>query len=148
MEDNAQPLPRLRDAHVVTWMRIARIYDKINRISAEHLRRWDLSAAQFDVLAQVGSAQGQTQQELADRLLVTKGNISQLLAKIETRGLIRRVEHGRCMRVYLTSEGRQLYEDVVPAQERLIAQYIQRLPAEDEHALRRALARLDHLLTS
>ena len=39
---------------VLAWMRLARVYQKVDRASAAHLRRWGLSVAQFDVLARVG----------------------------------------------------------------------------------------------
>jgi DNA-binding MarR family transcriptional regulator len=87
--DQRAPLhPREERLRVVAWLRLARVYRQIDRASAELLRRWDLSVAQFDVLAQIGVRAGLTQQELADHLLVTKGNISQFLARMERRGLV------------------------------------------------------------
>src|SRR5579883_3495574 len=103
-----------RRSSVVTWMRLARVFQKVDRASAEHLRHWRLSVAQFDVLAQVGSAEGITQQELADRLLVTKGNICQLLDRLEQAGLISRRQEGRVNHLALTDAGQRLYREVVP----------------------------------
>jgi DNA-binding MarR family transcriptional regulator len=45
-----------------------------------------LNNAQFDVLAHVGAVEGMTQQELADSILVTKGNVALLLDRVEGRG--------------------------------------------------------------
>ena len=50
----------LRTPGVLAWLRPARVFQKVDRASAEHLARWDLSVAQFDVLAQVGAAEGMT----------------------------------------------------------------------------------------
>ena len=44
-----------------------------------------LSIAQFDILATLGFRQGITQQELAERLLVTKGNICGMIDRMEAR---------------------------------------------------------------
>jgi len=55
------------------------VFHKIDTRSARFFREHKRKSAQFDVLAQVGVASGMTQQELADALLVSKGNISQLL---------------------------------------------------------------------
>ncbi len=63
---------------VLAWLRLYRVVQKIDRAQSAYLRSWDLNTAQFDVLAHVGAHKGITQQELADSLLVTKGNISQL----------------------------------------------------------------------
>src|ERR671919_2294595 len=89
----------LRRLAVSGWLRLMRVYQKVDRISSEHLKHWDLSVAQFDVLAHVGASEGMTQQELADSLLVTKGNVCQLLGKMEQRGLISRRHEGRTKRL-------------------------------------------------
>lgn len=136
----------LRRVSVVAWLRLARVFQKIDRASAEHLRRWELSVAQFDTLAQLGAAEGITQQELADRLLVTKGNVSQLLDRMERRGLIRRSQEGRATRLSLTDSGRQLFGAVVPAQQELIAQRFARLSPEEQAQLLRLLRKLDRAL--
>jgi DNA-binding MarR family transcriptional regulator len=136
----------VRKASVLTWLRLARVYQKIDRASAEHLRGWGLSVAQFDVLAQVGAAEGRTQQELADALLVTKGNICQLLDRLEQSGLIERRQEGRAKRLFLTAAGRKLCNDVVPAQELLVANLFETLAPEEERQLLDTLRRLDHVL--
>lgn len=136
----------MRIPAVYVWLRMARVFAKVDRRTSDYLRTWDLSVAQFDVLAQVGIAEGMTQQELADKLLVTKGNVSQLLERLERRGLIRRCQEGRASRLYLTDAGRALREQVVPAQERLIQEQFEGLSADDLLRLRDILARLDHSL--
>jgi DNA-binding MarR family transcriptional regulator len=136
----------MRMTAVPAWLRLARVFQKVDRTSVEHLRQWDLSVAQFDVLAQVGSAEGQTQQEVADRLLVTKGNICQLLDRLERNGLIVRRQEGRANRLFLTPKGRQLYERVVPAQEALIAESLSPLTVDEQRQLLALLRKLDHAL--
>src|SRR3712207_8018674 len=66
------------------------------------------SNAQFDVLAHVGAAEGITQQQLADSLLVTKGNIAQLLDRMQKRGLIERRPQGRINRLFLDRKSTRL----------------------------------------
>ena len=130
----------------MVWLRLARVFQKVDRASDAHLRGWGLSVAQFDVLAQVGTAEGMTQQELAQSLLVTKGNVTQLLDRMEKSGWIRRRQEGRCNRLVLTDEGRRLYAGVVPAQEDLITRLFAPLSPGERAALLSALRRLDHAL--
>ena len=139
-----------RDSRVIAWMRLARVYTLIDRETVRLLRRFDLSVAQFDVIAQVGARESRTQQELADALLVTKGNITQLLARLEARGLIeRRAEAGRRgKRIFLTDAGWALNREAVPAQEALIASLVGRLPAEDQDELNQILRRFQQLLAT
>lgn len=142
------PAPRsgVRSTAVLAWLRLARVFQKIDRISAERFRCHKLSVAQFDVLAQVGSSDGPTQQELADSLLVTKGNICQLLDRMETGGLLQRRQEGRANRLYLTPAGRQLYEHVVPGQEEVIAELLSGLTSEEQIQLSTLLRKLDRSL--
>src|SRR3712207_4826461 len=86
----------LRSPGVLAWMRLARLFHRVERDWGEHLRGWDLNVAQFDVLAHVGASEGMTQQELADSLLVTKGNVCQLLDRMEGRGWISRIGRASC----------------------------------------------------
>ncbi len=121
---------------VALWGRVARFYERQIRLAGTHLHAWNLSAAQFDVLATVGRHEGMTQQELAERLLVTQGNITQLLDKLERRGLLRRCPDGRTKRLVLTDAGRRLHDEVVPAQERFQGQQFAPLsPAEQRQLL-------------
>lgn len=131
---------------VVAWMRLVRIFQKVERISADHLRGWGLSPAQFDVLAHVGADEGMTQQELADSLLVTKGNVCQLLDRMERCQLIARRQEGRSNRLFLTETGHGLFDGVVPAQEDVIAAAFSRLTPEEQGQLLHLLRKLDRAL--
>jgi DNA-binding MarR family transcriptional regulator len=133
----------LRQAAVLAWLRLARVFQKIDTRSERSFRSHGLNTAQFDVLAKVGAASGMTQQELADALLVTKGNISQLLGKMEQEGLIARRQEGRTNCLSLTERGQALYRLVVPRQEALIAELLAPLSADEQHELLRLLRKLD-----
>src|SRR5438270_13809754 len=98
------------------WLRLVRVFQKIEHAAAEHFTAHGLTVAQFDILAQLGRKEGISQQELADRLLVTKGNVSQLIGKMEERGLIYRCHTGRTNALYLTDAGKRLRQETVHAQ--------------------------------
>ena len=130
----------------MAWLRLMRVFQKVDRVSGERLRAWDLSVGQFDVLAQVGAAEGIVQQELADSLLVTKGNVCQLLDRMEGRGLILRRREGRNNRIFLTEEGRRLFDEVVPAHEAFIAERFSALARAEQERLHELLRKLDRAL--
>lgn len=134
----------LRQPAVLAWLRLARVFQKIDTRSERFFRSHGLNTAQFDVLAQVGAASGMTQQELADALLVTKGNISQLLGKLEQDGLITRRPEGRTNCLSLTERGQALFEVVVPQQEAQIAELLAPLSDDEQRELLRLLRKLDH----
>lgn len=133
----------LRSPAVVAWLRLLRVDQKVSRVLTEDLKRWDLNLAQFDTLAHVGAAEGLTQQDLADSLLVTKGNVCQMLDRMERRGLLVRRREGRTNRLFLTAEGRSMFEEVVPAHEELVGRQLSVLETEEQTQLVRLLGKLD-----
>ncbi|HEV8190970.1 MAG TPA: MarR family transcriptional regulator [Ktedonobacterales bacterium] len=131
---------------VAIWLRLARVFHKVDHASIEQMRGWDLSLAQFDVLARVGASEGITQQQLADRLLVTKGNICQLLDRMEARGLLERRQEGRANRIFLTEAGQTLWHQAVPAHEALIGELMGALSPGEQAELLPLVRKLDHAL--
>ena len=144
--DTASGNSGLRKPSVIAWLRLAKVYHKVDRASAEHLSAYGLSVGQFDVLAQVGAREGITQKELAEKLLVTKSNVCQILGRMEERGLVSRRQEGRAKRLFLTEEGRRLFDEVVPSQEELIDRLLSSVPSEDHDLLSKTLGRLDRAL--
>jgi DNA-binding MarR family transcriptional regulator len=124
-------------------MRLARVFQKVDRAASESLRCRQLSPAQVDVLAKVGSSEGISQQELANALLVTKGNVCQLLDKMEASGLLERRPDGRVNRLFLTDQGRRVHDEVVPRHDELLAAHFNSLSARDQRDLSRLLRHVD-----
>lgn len=131
---------------VLAWLRLFRVFQKIDRAQTVHLRNWGLNVAQFDVLARVGAQRGITQQALADSLLVTKGNISLLLDRMEHLDLLKRCPEKRNNYLILTEKGQELHDRVVPAHEELIAQQMTGLSPTELTELQQLLRKLDHSL--
>src|SRR4051812_45675507 len=133
---------------VATWMRLMRVFETIDRRSAEAFRRDGLTVAQFDVLAQVGVGEGCTQQQLAEKLLVTKGNVCQVLDRMEAHGWIERrpALAGRGNQLYLTEEGKAIRERAVPAQETRITGIFEVLNDQERAGLSQALRKLERSL--
>ena len=132
-----------RDPAVLAWLRLERVHQQISRAAEACVRRSGLTLAQFDVLAQVGAFEGSTQQALADRLLVTKGNITQLLDRMEGCGLLQRRQVGRTKTVCLTEKGRQVRDCVVPAMERTIGEQLRSLSGPEQRTLLALLRTVD-----
>jgi len=136
----------VRTASLLAWLRLVRVFQKVDRASTDSLRYRQLSPAQLDVLAKVGSSEGISQQELADALLVTKGNVCQLLDKMETSGLLERKPDRRVNRLFLTDQGRQVFDEVVPQHDELLTEQFKSLSDGDQRELLRLLRQLDHAL--
>ena len=135
------PAARIRRA-VAAWLRLARFVNAQHSALAARLRTRRLSLAQFDIIAQIGAREGLSQKQLADRLVVTQGNVTQLLQKLEKRRLVLRPPNGRCNRVQLTMAGQHLRNALVPQQERLITGLFAPLSDNELDALSRLLRKL------
>ncbi|WZO97660.1 MarR family transcriptional regulator [Isosphaeraceae bacterium EP7] len=84
-----------------------------------------LTPAQFDVLATLWHGEGITQQELAQRLLVTKGNVVGLIDRMTASAWVERrpdPEDRRANRLYLTDAGRTILAQAGPSQVGLVEQ--------------------------
>lgn len=123
-----------------------RVYHKLQRRAAQTSQRHDLSLGRFDVLNHAGVRAGQTQQELAAALFVTKGNICQLLDGMEADGLLQRRREGRSNHVHLTPAGDALRTKILVEQEAELDWGFQGLTADEQQTLLRLLAKLDRSL--
>ena len=132
---SAQPADPLR-----VWFRFIRLNRRVSAAVAAELRALGLSIPQFDVLSTLTEREGLTQQELAERLYVTKGNVSGLVDRLVGAGLVeRRASPGdrRSHALHLTRAGRRLAERGIAAQAAYVKATLGRLPAPDLAALER-----------
>jgi DNA-binding MarR family transcriptional regulator len=126
--------PKADDLAVRVWFRFIRLESRLQIAVSERLREIGLSVPQCDVLTTLTEAEGVSQQDLAKRLYVTKGNISGLLDRLEGAGLVERrstAADRRQYEIYLTPVGRELAERAICVQHALIGATLGRLPAED-----------------
>ena len=126
--------PKAEDLAVRVWFRFIRLESRLQIAVSERLREIGLSVPQCDVLTTLTEAEGVSQQDLAKRLYVTKGNISGLLDRLEGAGLVERrstAADRRQYEIYLTPAGREAAERAICIQHDLIGATLGRLPAED-----------------
>jgi len=126
-----------RSSAVAAWTRLVRIYQKIDHLSERNFHDLGLNTACFDVLARISTRAGLTQNELAEALLVTKGNVSQLITKLVASGLVERRQEGKSQHLFLTDRGQSLARVAVPRQEALLKETQRALsPGEQTELLR------------
>lgn len=116
------------------WFRFLRLESRLQSTVAEELRAIGLSVPQCDVLTTLTEAEGISQQELAQRLYVTKGNISGLLDRLERAGLVERrstASDRRQYAIYLTAAGRESADQAIALQHALIAATLGKLTPEN-----------------
>ena len=116
------------------WFRFIRLQRRVSGAVARELRDIGLSIPQFDVLSTLSEQEGLSQQELARRLYVTKGNVSGLVDRlVEAELAERRTIPGdrRSHALHLTPKGRDLAERGMAAQRAYVMRTLGRLPRGD-----------------
>jgi DNA-binding MarR family transcriptional regulator len=135
---------QLRNPAVRAWARMLRVSQRVVQPAlAERLRGLGLNLAEFEILDRLAAREGLTQQDLADALLVTKGNMTYHLCRMEGRALVDRRPDGRKNRLYLTEEGQRLLEETLPEHEALIDERFSGLSVEERTQLADLLGKLD-----
>lgn len=124
------------------WFRFMRLHQRLLGQITVRIRDLGLSIPQFDLLSTLTEREGISQSELAERLYVTKGNVSGLVDRLVQAGLVeRRAIAGdrRSYAMHLTPEGRRLAEAGIAVQHEFIASTLGKLEPAD-------LAELDRLV--
>ncbi len=118
---------------------------RLERRMASRLAEHGITLAQFDMLLTLCHGDGVTQQDLAERLLVTKANIVGLIDRAGAAGLVERrpdPEDRRVNRIHVTPAGRKLAGKVRPGQDELIREIFGHLSEAELRQLHALLGRL------
>ena len=102
-----------------------------------------LSQAQLELLRRIKETPDGTQQDLVSALGVTRGNVSQLLTKLESEGLVLRGAVGTRKLLRITRRGERLLESVLPGESELLAQHFTHLSKTELEQLLGLLGRLE-----
>lgn len=140
------PASSQRSYSELAWIRLMRVYHQIDRRTAVIMKDYGLSVSRFDVLVHAGVRDGRTQQELADAMFVTKGNITQLLDGMEADNLLYRRRRGRTNLIYLTDKGRECRGQAMQAQLNAIDIAMSALTHDEQEQLGGLLRKIDRHL--
>ncbi|GEN51618.1 MarR family winged helix-turn-helix transcriptional regulator [Alkalibacterium pelagium] len=94
------------------WVRITRFTHQSALLSNDFLKSFDITAAQFDVLNQIGTYQPLSQSELAEKITISAGGISRMLSRLERDGYIQRTSEWKTKWISLTDKGEAKLESV------------------------------------
>ena len=116
------------------WFRFLRLESRIRLSVSNRLKAIGLSIAQCDVLTTLTEREGLSQQDLAERLYVTKGNISGLIDRLTAAGLVERrtiASDRRSHAIFLTPAGRVAAQRGIEAQARFVTETLGQMQPAD-----------------
>lgn len=106
---------------------------------------YGVTAEQWGIIRHLGEEDGLSQREIGEKASKDKPNITRILDALEKKRLIFRQPDPRDRRkycIYLTKEGKQLLECVLPLTKTLRSKATQNLPQPDIEHLKNALNKI------
>jgi DNA-binding MarR family transcriptional regulator len=133
----------------ILWVRLNMAFQLINYEIQKALKQEDITLPQLDILVCLGRTEGLTLGEMGERLLVTGGNITGLVDRLERSGYVYRErdqKDRRIIRAKLTPKGAELHKEILPIFRTRLNQIMNVLPAQEQRELNRLLKRLSQSL--
>jgi DNA-binding MarR family transcriptional regulator len=134
------------DAKRRAWVQTLRVTQLVERQIVAVLARHALTLPQFDVIATLRFSEGVTQQQLAERLLVTKGNVTGVLDRLENLGWVERrpdPQDRRANRLHLTAAGRRKIGQVIPEHDAVVLEVMKGVSEADMKTFRKVLEEIE-----
>ena len=129
-----------------SWLAVVRAYQECNRRYAQLLKGFDLTIPQFDVLNAVRQlGLDATPRAIADELVVTRGNITGVLRRLQERALLDTRHHeydGRSFVCILTSGGERLLGEARLAAARFITAQLEPFASRELQETERQMNRM------
>jgi len=120
------------------WVTLARCYATYSKAIAAKVQDYGLTTPQFGTLEALYHLGPLSLGELADKLLVTGGNVTYVMDRLEDQGLVyryRRPDDRRVIQARLTAEGRDLVAEVFPSHTSYVEHLSRHLTAEEQATL-------------
>jgi DNA-binding MarR family transcriptional regulator len=138
---------------VRSWLSVVRAYNLCDAVMTQRLAAIGMRMAEHEVLANLLSKPGITQQTLAARCFSAKSHISALVGQFEERKLVRRETDpadARAKQLFLTRSGEALARRSMAVQSLLVQAMAESIDeaqmAQVEDAMDRVSARLQQML--
>ena len=145
-ETKAAERPGDHKAELRLWLRLLTCTTLIEGEIRRRLRdTFDVTLPRFDLMAQLDKTpSGMTLGELSSRMMVSNGNVTGLVERLVSDGLIDRrpaPKDRRAQIVSLTAEGRRTFRAIARTHEAWIAEMFESLSSSDTETLMRMLAK-------
>jgi MarR family 2-MHQ and catechol resistance regulon transcriptional repressor len=147
-KDQKRGLPDWSDSQrtaLGVWVSLARCYSTYAKAIAQKVQEYDLTTPQFGALEALYHLGPLSLGELADKLLVTGGNVTYVMDRLESRGLVTRdrsPDDRRVVCAQLTAEGRELVARVFPGHAEYVEHLCRHLTPREQEDMRRMLKAL------
>ena len=126
------------------WLNVGKAFLKCQRTMNKLLSGLDITIAQHEILLALDRNKGVTHKELSEKLLVVKSNVSNLVKKLEQRGLVQVTPclvDQRVKRLSVTNQGQALVKESTAVQKLVVTTMMDEVSAHDLEATNRVMLR-------
>lgn len=127
------------------WIALARCYATFARSISSKVAEYGLTSPQFGILEALYHLGPLSLGELAEKLLVTGGNVTYVMDRLEEQGFVyrdRSKQDRRIVQAKLTPEGRRVIAEVFPQHTEFTHELVSVLDPADQERLRELLKKL------
>lgn len=127
-----------QDTALRLWVILARCYATYAKAIASKVQDYGLTTPQFGTLEALYHLGPLSLGELAEKLLVTGGNVTYVMDRLEDQGLVyrfRRPDDRRVIQARLTPEGRELVAEVFPGHASYVEHLSRHLSTDEQETL-------------
>ena len=130
---------------VMLWVRLAMTFNVLYHEIKNELTKEHFTVPQLEIISCLDRTKGIPLSELAERLLVTGGNITGIIDRLERDGYVHRVrdkDDRRVVRALLTEEGFDLYKSFLPKYKEIMNKINRGLTFQERKKLQQLLKKL------
>ena len=127
------------------WVRLAMTFNVLYQEIKRELNKEHLTIPQLEIISCLDRTKGLSLSEIADRLLVTGGNVTGIIDRMERDGFVHRVRDKidrRVVRAVLTEKGFELYKSFLPRYKEIMHKINSGLTEEERRQLQHLLKKL------
>lgn len=127
------------------WVTLARCHATYAKAVSAKVQEYGLTTPQFGTLEALYHLGPLSLGDLADKLLVTGGNVTYVMDRLEDQGLVyryRQPDDRRVVQARLTTEGRNLVSEVFPGHVAYVENLSRHLSVEEQESLQALLKTL------
>ncbi|MFC4303629.1 MarR family winged helix-turn-helix transcriptional regulator [Cohnella boryungensis] len=134
-----------RDAALDLFIALNRAAQWTNAHSDRDIKRYDLNRTEFGVLELLYHKGSQPLQQIGGKVLMSSGNITYVVDKLEKKGYVQRracTEDRRLIYADITESGERLIEEAFPGHAEVIRRAVDGLDEEEKRTASRLLKKL------
>jgi len=134
-----------RDASLDLFIALSRASQWVNAHIDRDIKRYGLNRTEFGVLELLYHKGSQPLQQIGGKVLMSSGNITYVVDKLEQKGYVQRrdcTEDRRLVYADITDAGRKLIEEVFPEHAEVIRRTVGGLNDEEKQAASQLLKKL------